>query len=68
MSQPNVPWWAAALVLAGISACGAILAYNDPALVIAPVIKFAVVITNAVLGTFAVILNIKPNNPAPPVP
>ena len=63
MTQPNVPWWVAVLVVVLGSVVSAALAYNDPAVFIAPVIRFALFLVNVGLITLAAVLNIKKANP-----
>lgn len=66
MSQPIVPWWIAALVIVSSTMIGAALAYQDPLVVIAPIVRFALFLGNIGLVTLAAVLNIKA--PAEPKP
>ena len=64
MTQPNVPWWVAVLVIVIGAMVGAALAYQDPAVVIAPLVRFFLFLVNVGLLTLAAVLNIK--KPATP--
>lgn len=59
MSQPNVPFWFAVGVVVIGSMVGAALGYQDPAFVIAPVVRFVMVLMNVGLLTLAAALNIR---------
>lgn len=59
MQQPNVPWYIAAVVAGGIAVCGYALASNDPNVTFLTAnVKFLIGSLNAVLGAFAIYLNI----------
>lgn len=59
MIQPTVPFFFAVLVVVLGSVVSAALAYSDPAVVIAPLIRFALFLVNVGLITLAAALNIK---------
>lgn len=59
MTQPTVPFWFAVVLLVLSAMVTAALAYSDPSVVIAPVIRFALFLVNVGLTTLALALNIK---------
>jgi hypothetical protein len=63
MTQPNVPWWVATAIVVIGAMVTASLAYQDPAVVIAPLIRFILAIVNIGLITLAAVLNIKRPSP-----
>jgi hypothetical protein len=63
MTQPNVPWWVATLVIVLGAMVAAALAYQDPAVIIAPLIRFFLFLANVGLIALAAILNIRKPTP-----
>lgn len=59
MTQPIVPFWLAVLVLVLSAMVAGALAYNDPAVVIAPLVRFLLFLADIGLTTLALALNIK---------
>lgn len=57
--QVEVPFWFAIVIVVAGAVVSAALAYNDPAVVIAPIVKFALFLVNVALITLAAALNIK---------
>jgi hypothetical protein len=58
-TQPNVPWWFAVAVLAVSAVITAALAYQDPAVVIPPLVRFFMFLANVGLSVIMLALNIK---------
>jgi hypothetical protein len=59
MTQPTVPFWFVVLVVVLGAVISGALAYQDPAVVIAPLIRFFLFLANIGLLTLAAVLNIK---------
>lgn len=58
-TQPNVPLWFAIIVGAVSAMIAAALAYQDPAVVIVPLIRFFMFIALVGLNVVSLMLNIK---------
>jgi hypothetical protein len=58
-AQPTVPLWVAVLVGVATAIIAAALAYQDPAVIIAPVIRFLLFLALVGLNTLGLLLNIK---------
>lgn len=60
MNQPTVPLWFAAVIAGGIAACGFVVGVTDPAVTwLSPNVKVLIGALNAMLGAFAIVLNIR---------